>query len=78
MVNVDRAEEAAKVLSLHKYQGYSCWGIELSYQKTFEGGQTYEQRETLNIVAVQQGISHVRLTEEEALTAVAFLEQEEQ
>ena len=77
MSRLDEAENAARLLSLNNYQGYSCWGVEMSYQKAFEHGQVYEQTEKLDVVAVQHGISHVRLTEAAAFAAVASLEQQQ-
>lgn len=77
MLSKDKAENAARLLSLHKYRGYSCWGVELTYWKTFEEGQAYEQRGILDVVAVQQSISHLRLPEEEATSVLTTLRQEQ-
>lgn len=65
-----RAEETARVLSFHGYQGSRSWCTELSYSQAFDDGKATHHSEKLEIVAVMGGIRSIRLSLKEAIAAV--------
>lgn len=74
--DLERAEQAARVLSQYHFQNYPFWAAQMNYSKTFANGALQTQSITLEVMAILGGISRTRLSLEDAIAAAALLEPE--